>query len=356
MEAAKKVTDLKPKRETFTHDPAFQTVLKLANTAVQLATDYQTPPSPKAFEVWYTYASDSDAKMNSRIDNILKKEGYCTSFEIDQIHNEFFLKNEQEEKQEHANAKLESQVGEILSLVKSHLASQDNYSGELDNNKESLLADADAQNVRAVINQLIEENSHMRDEAEQLSQHLASTQEKIQEIRAELEESKKTALEDPLTGVGNRRRFDYILKREMDAAIEQNLPLCLVMADLDYFKQVNDKFGHFIGDQILKYFASILKNNVKGMDSCARYGGEEFAIILPKTKLGAADQLVNKIRLQLAETNLVVSKNKKPLGQVTASFGVTEIQEKDNAETFIKRADANLYVAKKSGRNRVISK
>lgn len=356
MEAANKVANLNPKREKFTHDPAFQNVLKLANTAVQLATEYQTPPSPKAFEVWYNYASDADAKMNTKIDGILKKEGYCNSFTIDQIHNEFFLKNEHEAKQENTNAKLESQVGEILKLVKSHLNSQDNYSGELDNNKESLLADADAQNVRAVINQLIEENSHMRDEAQHLSKHLASTQEKIQEIRAELEESKKTALEDPLTGVGNRRRFDFILKKEMDAAIEQNHPLCLVMADLDYFKQVNDKFGHFIGDQILKYFASILKNNLKGFDSCARYGGEEFAIVLPKTKLGAADVLVNKIREQLAETNLVVSKNKKPLGQVTASFGVTEINEKDNAETFIKRADANLYVAKESGRNCVISK
>jgi diguanylate cyclase len=125
------------------------------------------------------------------------------------------------------------------------------------------------------------------------------------------------------------------------------------MADIDHFKQINDTFGHPVGDDVLRFFATILSSNLKGRDLAARYGGEEFALILPATKAAAAKQLVVQIMEQLAATNLVMSQGKMPIGKLTASFGIVELRGQDDADGLVTRADRKLYEAKRAGRNRI---
>ena len=123
---------------------------------------------------------------------------------------------------------------------------------------------------------------------------------------------------------------------------------------LDRFKAINDTFGHQIGDEILKMFAKLLSSNVKGRDTVARFGGEEFAIILPETELDDADRLTENIRSQLESKELAVNTSGQPIGKITASFGIAQLDERDDADTLVKRADARLYEAKCAGRNRVV--
>ena len=130
--------------------------------------------------------------------------------------------------------------------------------------------------------------------------------------------------------------------------------MCLVMGDIDRFKGINDTFGHQIGDEILKMFAKLLSSNVKGRDTVARFGGEEFAIILPETKLADAEHLTESIRIQLEGKELAVNNSGAPIGKITASFGIAQLGERDDADTLIQRADARLYEAKCAGRNRVV--
>ena len=125
------------------------------------------------------------------------------------------------------------------------------------------------------------------------------------------------------------------------------------MADLDHFKRVNDNFGHRVGDEILKIFASIITNNIKGKDLVARYGGEEFAIILPATSVQQAAQLIDRIREQMFQRKLVLKGTKTPIGAITASFGVTQYQPGMAMSDLIEQADQRLYLAKSNGRNRV---
>ena len=160
-------------------------------------------------------------------------------------------------------------------------------------------------------------------------------------------------MRDPLTELNNRRCFDLNLAKEITDAHAQRSEMCLVMGDIDHFKSINDTFGHQIGDEILKMFAKLLSSNVKGRDTVARFGGEEFAIILPETGLRDAKQLTEGIRSQLEAKKLALNNSGEPIGKITASFGVAQLGEGDDADKLVQRADARLYEAKCAGRNRV---
>jgi diguanylate cyclase (GGDEF)-like protein len=128
------------------------------------------------------------------------------------------------------------------------------------------------------------------------------------------------------------------------------------MLDIDYFKVYNDKNGHVAGDKLLKKLAKILKNNIRKIDFVGRYGGEEFLLILPETNHTGAVALVEKIRKLISETKFIGSEN-QPEKKVTISVGVATFHgEYKNKTHLIESADALLYEAKKSGRNKLVNK
>jgi diguanylate cyclase len=192
-----------------------------------------------------------------------------------------------------------------------------------------------------------------RDTAE-LNANLENSRSQIEKLRWNLAEAQELGMRDPLTALNNRRCFDINLAKEIAEARANGTEMCLVMGDIDRFKAVNDTFGHLIGDEILKMFARLLSSNVKGRDTVARFGGEEFAIILPETGLEDAQTLTEDIRRQLEAKQLALNNSGVPIGKITASFGVAQLAERDDAATLVQRADAKLYEAKSAGRNRVV--
>lgn len=166
----------------------------------------------------------------------------------------------------------------------------------------------------------------------------------MQQLNAQLE---RLSIRDELTGVSNRRAFNIALGREMARATRYNVPLSLVMIDVDCFKSYNDAFGHQAGDYVLQRVGAILPQHIEDMSVAARYGGEEFALILPDTSAEAALEIAEEVRLALEETRW-------PLREVTASFGVaTSSPELRDEAALIAKADAALYASKEAGRNRV---
>jgi diguanylate cyclase len=146
-----------------------------------------------------------------------------------------------------------------------------------------------------------------------------------------------------------------MLELQVETAIKNNTPTCLILVDVDHFKKVNDSFGHLIGDEILRLVSNTITKNVKGRDFVARFGGEEFALILPQTSLENGLKLATQIRHQLEIQKWFVSKRNEPVGTITASFGVAQLQLGESKDVFIGRADSKLYEAKLAGRNRVAS-
>jgi len=171
------------------------------------------------------------------------------------------------------------------------------------------------------------------------------------ELRRQKEAAEALARTDVLTGLANRRAFDEAAHHEIQRAQRYGTPLALVMADLDYFKSVNDKYGHHVGDLVLQDFARVLLASVRGIDIVGRWGGEEFVILMPGTDLEEARQAAERMRLAVA--GAPTKFDGKACGY-TASFGVAALLAvTPTMDSLLGRADAAMYRAKDNGRNRI---
>jgi diguanylate cyclase len=254
---------------------------------------------------------------------------------------------------EAAALELDAQAAAVLKLVRGYLDAGERYSVTLAEADKSLPAQATPEEIGIIVKFLLAENAKMQHEARELKASLEQSKAQIDRLRTNLDEAQEMGMRDPLTALSNRRYFDANLPRELAEARARGTALSLVMGDVDNFKQVNDVFGHQIGDEILKTFARVLVDNVHARDTVARYGGEEFAIILPETRLERARQLTERLRQQLEAMELAVTESGQQLGKITASFGIAELGPDDDADALIQRADARLYEAKCAGRNRI---
>jgi len=153
---------------------------------------------------------------------------------------------------------------------------------------------------------------------------------------------------DKLTGIANRRELETVLELEGKRAQRYGRPLSIAMADLDFFKRVNDTWGHPEGDRILRKFAEMMEKKIRSTDTVGRWGGEEFLLILPETGHKGAYLLVEQIRTLLMETDL------SPVKDLTVSFGVGEWKPGETLEELFSRTDKALYAAKNAGRNRAV--
>lgn len=156
---------------------------------------------------------------------------------------------------------------------------------------------------------------------------------------------------DNLVQIYNKRYLDEAIEREVTRARRHERDLCVVMFDIDYFKKVNDQFGHLAGDYVLKELARVVSARIRRDEVFARFGGEEFALLLPETNLEGARQLCENLRQRVAENRFVFQGEHIP---VTISLGAALLSEKDKGATeLLQRADEKLYEAKRGGRNRV---
>ncbi len=158
------------------------------------------------------------------------------------------------------------------------------------------------------------------------------------------------ATKDPMTQVANRAEFDRVHEMFVEVHQQRQIPCSLIICDLDRFKHVNDTFGHQAGDEAIKRLAALLKSSCRPGDLVARYGGEEFVVLCTDCDNAAAARRTEQIRLNLCRMPQLKMGNR----QVTASFGVTEIQPGDTPETMLRRADRALLLAKAKGRNCVV--
>ena len=161
------------------------------------------------------------------------------------------------------------------------------------------------------------------------------------------------AIQDGMTGIHNKRYFMEFLEREIAVATRHGHPLTLVMFDVDHFKKINDTYGHLAGDAVLKDLAARIRPRIRREDLFARYGGEEFACVLPSTALGGGIVFAEHLRSIIEERPCAFENHAIPF---TISLGVTTMHRETgvNPQELIKRADENLYAAKRGGRNRVI--
>ena len=168
----------------------------------------------------------------------------------------------------------------------------------------------------------------------------------------------KHATLDALTGFYNRRQLEERIKQEVSNAKRQKAPLCGIMTDIDFFKSVNDTYGHAVGDLVLKTIAKVIRCQLREYDIAGRYGGEEFSILLPFTKINEAQMVAERLRKTIEDKVIDISKinpdSEIKTIKVTLSLGVYEMKENDNECDLLIKADKALYQAKNTGRNKVV--
>ncbi len=182
-----------------------------------------------------------------------------------------------------------------------------------------------------------------------LTEKLQQTEAEAETLRSELAAAHQQAVRDPLTGMANRLAYEERLQAELARFARNGTPFCLMVWDVDHFKQVNDTWGHEAGDRVLKILADTLAARLRGVDLVARYGGEEFVVILADTTLEHAMETAEELRGIIATLDFHYRDQPVP---ITASCGLTQCGEGDDGESLFRRADAALYRAKQAGRNR----
>lgn len=161
---------------------------------------------------------------------------------------------------------------------------------------------------------------------------------------------------DDLTGVYNRRFLDRVMQSEMERSRRQELPLSLMMIDADHFKQINDSYGHVVGDQVLRHVATTIAEQCRACDVVARYGGEEFVVLVPGTDLQQARWQAERLRRRMATRPVQIEHQGQPhklFVHVSIGVGQLSMLDADNAASLLGRVDKALYQAKQGGRNRV---
>lgn len=254
-------------------------------------------------------------------------------------------KIKQDESLSHIPVILLTAKTELSMKIKGYEYGADAYIGKPFNTKEFIAKVYSLLRVRKRQKNLLEENTIILEEKERFKEINA----KLMEINHELDKYSRT---DVLTGLSNRRDFTEKINYEVARVSRSKEIFSVLMCDIDFFKKVNDTYGHDCGDYVLIFVADIFRNTLRDQDIIARYGGEEFIVLLPNTQLRGAKEIAEKLRMRLSSEKI---KYNGETFRITISIGVSVFDDYLTVDECIKLADESLYIAKEAGRNQVIS-
>ncbi|MBC7767211.1 MAG: diguanylate cyclase [Phycisphaerales bacterium] len=227
------------------------------------------------------------------------------------------------------------------------------YASELQDASSGLDRGLDAASLKSVVAQLVATTRDMLAHNLELERQMDVSADQVATLQETLHSVKLEALTDALSGLANRKHFDEALRRQIADAAQNDVPLCLVLCDIDHFKRFNDTWGHPIGDSIIRFIAQALRQNATGARLAARYGGEEFAMLLPATSPAQAHEAVERVRQTVRAQKLTRKSTGESLGVVTLSFGIAALKPGETSASLVERADAYLYRSKRAGRDRI---
>lgn len=319
--------------------------------ALPLMKKHGVPMTPDNYAVWYEHVSGANAELSEKLQAMLTDNPILTESQCTGVYEQFFNVERELVQVVEMRQELARLLKEVINFVYSTVAHTDRSNNHLAELLTRINRDMSPQEVHEVVEQILDETRQAMTNGEELSERLNTAVAEVQTLKKELDQSKREAKTDTLTGLANRKAFDELVTKVTQDADNSGLDVCLLFCDLDIFKEVNDKHGHLVGDQVLKVVSNTLKDSVKGRDLVARYGGEEFSIILLNTSLQNAKILADNIRKEIASKRIQRKDTRESLGQITMSFGVARYVPTEGVESFMQRADRALYMSKRKGRN-----
>ena len=305
---------------------------------------------PLSYAVWYEYVAGNNPSLTASIDARTRQGALLDEAATAELFRKHIAELDEE---------LAQRVSEGFQKIMANMSQSASHANDEAQQFGSVLAkwseglDHSLDGADGGVGVLLQHTRAMQGSIASLSSRLENSRREIEQLRQEVDKAREDALADGLTGLTNRKGFDLALASCLSAAEPEEHGPSLLITDIDFFKRVNDNYGHLFGDKVIRAVAQILKDNVKGKDTAARYGGEEFVILLPDTPLEGARHLAEKVRSMVERCRIKRADNNQAIANITVSLGVASYRTGESAHEFLARADNALYLSKNQGRNRV---
>jgi len=333
----------------------FPRAAKLSETALKTMLSHGVPPTPHNYTVWFTYVSGLESELSKEIDARIAANEPFTDQVSTELYERFCDASRHLGVLQQTGAELDHAVERVVKVIAAATGNTENFNKTLGDFSSQLDGGMTAERVRTIVANLLIETQQVAEKSRALEDRLGRAAGEVAELRQNLEIVRREALTDPLTGIPNRKLFESRLREAARNAVESGEPLALLMLDIDHFKRFNDTYGHQLGDQVLRLVAKTLADGVKGRDTPARFGGEEFVIVLPQTRLENAVTVAEQIRRTMVRHKVVRKDTGQEFGVIALSVGASLYRPGEDLAELIRRADAALYHAKHTGRNRVVA-
>ena len=308
--------------------------------------------NPVTFTLWYEYAAGINPGLHAAVDGLLQADAPLDDDAIARLFHAHIAPPDVA-----AVQRIGGELQRVMTGIASSASQTGTRAGLLGAHLDDLSAALRANDVAALTPQLdatLARTAEMKHSADALQQQVSASQTEIARLRTDLDKARGEALLDPLTRILNRKGFDQRIAALLQQPPADGQQHCLVLLDIDHFKQVNDAHGHVMGDRVIQGLGEILRHSVTGPEhAAARYGGEEFAIVLPHSRLTDALLLAEQVRQRAKAMKIRNRNTQELLFTVTLSGGVAALRPGDDAQALIARADGALYQSKHGGRDRV---
>ena len=311
------------------------------------------PVSAINYALIYNYFAGETVALNEELDSLIARNTPLTSDLAEKLFTQYVChcrKAVNEDLHAEIINTLTSVLGSFVDLAGRTAQSNDSLKSHID----QLQQVSSPEQVLEIASKIIRETTQFIDVTQSFEESLRDTTVEIESLKSELDKARQQAFNDALTGLMNRRGFDQALNETINESIEYGKPFCLLLIDIDNFKQVNDTHGHLVGDKVLRGLSKLLVNQMRGNDLLSRYGGEEFAVILPNTPINGAFTVAENLRKAAQKLRLTHVKTGLRITDITISSGVTAYRKGESVEALITRCDKALYRAKHQGRNKTI--
>jgi diguanylate cyclase len=304
-------------------------------------------PVPPVYELWFRYFQ-GDPEIVRAIDSYPSQLDEASCHKLYKRHLSEAARDDTVKK---ISEQVQQAIAELSGMLSSAKSATAEYGDTLQDVTKKIKNAGTIEDLGSVVSNIVQNTRIMVQKNQDLEVQLTNSGAQVADLKKSLDNVRKEALTDGLTGLANRKAFDRQIQEWAEATGAQGGNLCLLMLDIDYFRVFNDAHGHQTGDQVLRLVAQTLTDGAKGRDFAARFGGEEFAILFPETPLAAALKVAESLRKSVESKELVNKNSHQNLGRITLSIGVAEYSPAEGVTDFIGRADAALYEAKKNGRN-----
>ncbi len=314
----------------------------------------ELPATPNNFTVWYAHLSGRYPDLSETIELLQEKQDGVSIQMARRLYADFFTDAREEQVVRQTGVKISEELADVLLTLADAAGDAENFESALQENLKGLAQDPGLESITEAMKSLAREAQKMQSSNAELQKRLEISSNEIVSLQQNLDEVRKEALTDGLTGIANRKMFDISIERAIEDAKRTGEPLTLALTDIDFFKKFNDTYGHQTGDQVLKLVAKILANSVREGETAARYGGEEFALIMPNVSSEEAARICERVRSTVSSKQIRNRTTGESMGNITLSLGVALYRPGDMVSDMVQRADAGLYFAKGNGRNQVV--